>query len=173
MSSSLFARFVTLYYAHLAPDDAKSCPPEDLEGSASAHLRFAEERPGGDPLVRCYTPTFDQDGYDSTHTIIEIVTDDMPFLVDSVGMELTRHGLGIHLVVHPIIAVRRDADGHLVELDETGPREAFMHFEVDRETDPAVVAALGADLLRVLADVRHAVDDWEAMRIARAPPLPR
>ncbi len=119
MSSSLFARFVTLYYAHLAPDDAKSCPPEDLEGSARAHLRFAEERPGGEPLVRFYTPTFDQDGFDSTHTIIEIVTDDMPFLVDSVGMELTGHGLGIHLVVHPIIGVRRDADGHLVDLDET------------------------------------------------------
>ncbi len=94
----------------------------------------------GEPLVRVYTPTFDQDGYESTHTIAEIVTDDMPFLVDSVGMELTRHGVGIHLVVHPIIGVRRDDRGHLIDLDEDGPREAFMHFEVDRETDPAAFA---------------------------------
>ena len=110
-----------------------------------------------------YNPTFDQDGYDSTHTIVDIVTDDMPFLVDSVGMELTRHGLGIHLVVHPIIAVRRDSEGKLTDLDDDAPREAFMHFEVDRETDPALLESLRRDLLRVLGDVRAAVDDWQAM----------
>src|SRR5262249_38819625 len=123
MSSSLFARFVALYYAHLAPDDAKERSAADLDGAARAHLRFGEDRRPATPLVRVYTPTFDQDGYDSTHTIVEIVTDDMPFLVDSVGMELTRHGLGIHLVVHPIVGVRRDEGGKLVDLDEDGPRE--------------------------------------------------
>ena len=108
MSSGLLARFVALYYAHLAPDDAQERTPDDREGAARAHLRLAEERKPGEPLVRVYTPTFEQDGYDSTHTIVDIVTDDMPFLVDSLSMELTRHGLGIHLVVHPIIGVRRD-----------------------------------------------------------------
>ncbi len=164
MSSGLFARFVTLYYAHLALDDSKERSAADLEGAARAHLRFGEERKPGEPLVRVYNPTFDQDGYDSTHTIVDIVTDDMPFLVDSVGMELTRHGLGIHLVVHPIIAVRRDSEGKLTDLDEDAPREAFMHFEVDRETDAALLESLRRDLLRVLGDVRAAVDDWEAMR---------
>ena len=164
MTSGLLARFVTLYYAHLAPDDASGRSTADLEGAARAHLRFAEDRPPGQPLVRVYTPTFDQDGYDSTHTIVEVVTDDMPFLVDSLAMELTRHGLGIHLVVHPIIGVRRDESGHLVDLDDAAPREAFMRFEVDRETDAAVVADLQADLVRVLGDVRAAVDDWGAMR---------
>ena len=167
MASSLFARFAALYFAHLAPDDAKEREPDDLEGAAKAHLRLADVREPGEPVVRVYTPTFDQDGYDSTHTIVDIVTDDMPFLVDSVSMELTRHGLGIHLVVHPIIGVQRDKSGHLVDLDGNGPREAFMHFEVDRETDAALTAVLRSDLLRVLADVRHAVDDWDAMR-ARA-----
>ncbi|HMK10406.1 MAG TPA: NAD-glutamate dehydrogenase domain-containing protein, partial [Acidimicrobiales bacterium] len=164
MTSGLLARFVTVYYAHLAPDDAKGRSTADLEGAARAHLRFAEDRPPGQPLVRVYTPSFDQDGYDSTHTIVEAVTDDMPFLVDSLAMELTRHGLGIHLVVHPIIGVRRDESGHLVDLDDAAPREAFMHFEVDRETDAAVVARLQADLVRVLGDVRAAVGDWGAMR---------
>ncbi len=164
MSSGLFARFVTLYYAHLAPDDAKERSAADLDGAARAHLRFGEERNQGEPLVRVYNPTFDQDGYDSTHTIVEVVTDDMPFLVDSVGMELTRHGLGIHLVVHPIIAVCRDADGKLTDLRDDGNPEAFMHFEVDRETDAALLESLRHDLLRVLGDVRDAVDDWEAMR---------
>ena len=132
MATSLFERFVAVYYADLAPADWKERTPDDLEGAARAHLRFAADRTPGIPLVRVYTPTFDQDGYDSTHTVVEVVTDDMPFLVDSVSMELTRHRLGIHLVVHPIIGVRRDEQGHLVDLDAHGPREAFMHFEVDR-----------------------------------------
>ena len=102
----------------------------------------------------CHNPCFDQDGYDSTHTIVEIVTDDMPFLVDSVAMALTRHGLGIHLVVHPIIPVRRDDKGQLLDFAEgsdTVVNEAFIHFEVDRETDPTVMADLRADLLKVFA----------------------
>jgi glutamate dehydrogenase len=79
-------------------------------------------------------------------------------------MELTRHGLGIHLVVHPIIGVCRDPDGKLTDLRDDADPEAFMHFEVDRETDAALLEALRRDLLRVLGDVRAAVDDWEAMR---------
>ncbi len=167
MSSSLLARFVTLYYAHLDPGDASEHSAADLEGAARSHLRFAEDRPAGEALVRVSNPAFDQDGYDSTHTIVEIVTDDMPFLVDSVAMALTRHGLGIHLVVHPIVPVRRDDKGHLIDLaeeDDTAVREAFMHFEVDRETDATLLADLRADLLDVLRDVRNAVDDWQAMR---------
>ncbi len=167
MSSSLLARFVTLYYAHLDPSDASEVSSADLDGAARAHLRLAETRPVGEAIVRVTNPCFDQDGFDSTHTIVEVVTEDMPFLVDSLAMALTRHGLGIHLVVHPIIPVRRDDTGQLIDLaddDDTARREAFIHFEVDRETDATLMADLRADLLAVLGDVRAAVDDWQAMR---------
>src|SRR4029450_4713477 len=91
-------------------------------------------------------------------------------LVDSVAMELNRHGLVIHLPIHPVIAVRRDAAGGVVEglpadpgADE-GLRESFLHFEVDRQSEPEVLDKLRASVERVLGDVRAACDDWEAMR---------
>ena len=60
--------------------------------------------------MRVFSPKR-EDGWDARHTIVQIVNDDMPFLVDSVTMELERHDLGLHLVVHPIVRVERDRDG--------------------------------------------------------------
>ena len=78
----------------------------------------ASARSGGraSAKLRVYNPKLEQHGWQSTHTVVEIVNDDMPFLVDSVGMELNRHGLGIHLIIHPVVAVRRDAHGRLLDL---------------------------------------------------------
>ena len=101
-----------------------------------------------------------------------MVTDDMPFLVDSLVMELNRHGASIHLMVHPILHVVRDAQGLLIEI--AGPTtkgaraESVIHVEIDRETDPGEISVLRDDLRRVLADVRAAVEDRPAMRAALA-----
>ncbi|HEY5310537.1 MAG TPA: NAD-glutamate dehydrogenase, partial [Casimicrobiaceae bacterium] len=125
-------------------------------------------------------------GWQSTHTIIEIVNDDMPFLVDSVTMEVNRHGLTLHLIIHPLVPVERELDGTLARLAamaaQGGPRESFIHVEVDRVTDPAKLDALATDVTRVLGDVRLAFTDWQKMReralaiVAslnqRAPPIP-
>ena len=64
------------------------------------------------PRVRAFNPTLEEHGWQSTHTIVEIVNDDMPFLVDSVAMEANRHGLTLHLIIHPILPVERDARRH-------------------------------------------------------------
>ncbi|HEX6011563.1 MAG TPA: hypothetical protein VFY87_07130, partial [Geminicoccaceae bacterium] len=162
-------RFARAYFRDVAPEDLAERDPLDLYGAALAQLRFSQERPPGQAKLRVYNPKLEQHGWQSTHTVVEIVNDDMPFLVDSVAMALNRHGLGIHLTIHPVLAVRRDADGRLLDLgaaDEVGDgrRESFMHFEVDRLSDPTVLAEIEEDLRRVLGDVRHAVEDWRAMR---------
>ncbi len=164
-----FARFARHYYAHVAPEEAAARSVADLYGAALAHLRLAERRSPGSPVARICTPTFDEHGYESMHSVLQIVTDDMPFLVDSVSMELDRHGVGLHLVIHPIISVTRASDGTLVEIADDEHRdgtiaEAFMHFEIDRETDQAILDDLAADVRRVLDDVRAAVEDWNEMR---------
>ena len=167
------------------PEDLAERAPADLYGAALSHWNFARKREPGHPRVRVFNPSIEEHGWQSTHTIIEIVNDDMPFLVDSVTMEVNRHGLTLHLIIHPIVAVVRAGDGTLIDLateaTTTRARESFIHVEVDRIVDPAKLEALAADLLRVLGDVRAAVDDWKKMRdrraaIAeideRAPPLP-
>jgi glutamate dehydrogenase len=162
--------FARQYYQRLAPEDLLELEPDDLYGAALAHLRLAHRRRPGEAKVRVYSPRFEEHGWRSRHSIVEIVTDDMPFLVDSVAMELNRHGLVIHLPIHPVIAVRRDQADELVGVlpadTDAGDaiRESFLHFEVDRQSEPEVLDRLRGAVERVLADVRAACEDWGEMR---------
>ena len=171
--------FLRLYYSRADPDDLIERSVEDLYGAALSHLKIARDRQPGTAAVRVYTPDHEQHGWRSTHTAIDIVVDDMPFLVDSVTMELNRHGLRSHLVLYPVIGVERGDDGRLREVarpegiaDDSGSMraEAFLHFEVDRQPADRGLDTLREDIARVLGDVRHAVEDWRPMR-ARADEL--
>ncbi|MFD2091438.1 NAD-glutamate dehydrogenase [Blastococcus deserti] len=165
----LFQTFIGQYYRHVAREDLAARHVHDLYGAAMAHLTLALDRPPGEPAVRVYSPDFEAHGFGSPHTVVDIVTDDMPFVVDSVTMEVIRHGLGLHLTVRPVVSVRRDSGRIIDILDPNDPTsgttpESFVHLEVDRQTGPAVLEELARDLLRVLGDVRAAVEDWSAMR---------
>ncbi|MGW4290274.1 NAD-glutamate dehydrogenase [Streptomyces sp. NPDC004673] len=167
--------FLQRYYLHTAPEDLADRDPVDVFGAAVSHYRLAETRPQGTANVRVHTPSVEENGWTCSHTVVEVVTDDMPFLVDSVTNELTRQGRGIHVVIHPQVVVRRDLTGKLIEVLPTGPHgelphdghvESWIHVEIDRETDRADLKQISADLLRVLSDAREAVEDWEKMRDA-------
>ncbi|MEV4100772.1 NAD-glutamate dehydrogenase [Nonomuraea sp. NPDC049649] len=169
MSPEEALAFLRVYYRHVDADDLLDRSPADVYGPAMAQRKMAETRPQGRPVVRAFTPTLDHDGWGLGRSVVQVVTDDMPFLVDSVTMELERHSIGIHLVVHPQIRVRRDLTGKMLpggEDDVTGMElvESWMHFEIDRQPDPAALRSLESDLRRVLTDVRHAVEDHTKMR---------
>ncbi|WP_162577373.1 NAD-glutamate dehydrogenase [Variovorax sp. PBL-H6] len=162
--------FVRRYFAQVDPEDLGERPAADLYGAALSHWSFARRREAGRAKLRVFNPTIAEHGWQSTHTVIEMVNDDMPFLVDSITMEVNRHGLTLHLIIHPLMAVERGADGVLRGLaSEAGAsadarRESFIHVEVDRVPEPARMEALAVDLERVLDDVRQAVADFEPMR---------
>ncbi len=165
------AEFTRQYYAQVAPDDLAERTLADLYGAALSHWHFARVFAGGAAKLRVYNPRQGEHGWQSTHTVVEIVNDDMPFLVDSITMEVNRQGLTLHLIVHPVMKLRRDAEHRLTGLarqrdEPEGRFESLIHVEVDRRTDPARLAALQSGLLRILADVRAAVEDWGAMRRA-------
>jgi glutamate dehydrogenase len=157
-------RFVRAYYADAAPEDLGEL---DLYGAALAHWHLLHRRRPGELKLRAYTPTPEEHGWQSSHSVIEIVTDDMPFLVDSVAMALTRRGSAIHVFVHPMIKVRRDDEGRLVEFlpwAAEGFAESLIHVEIDRQAGQASLDELAGDLRRVLADVHAVVEHWPAMR---------
>src|ERR671915_373535 len=162
--------FVRQYYRWVPPEDLAGCSPLDIYGAALAHWNFLRKRRPGETKVRVYNPQFEQHGWQSTHTVVDVATDDMPFLVDSLSMELSRHDYGIHLLIHPVVHVTRDDDGELVKLLPAGSTEpgavaeSVMHIEIDQQTEPAELDALRNDLLRVLGDVAAAVADWRDMR---------
>ena len=166
------ARFVRRFYSHVPPEDILDRAPEDLYGAALSLWRFAETRPPGRARLRVIDPRVEEEGWRSPRTIVEIVNDDMPFLVDSVTAALAGEGFAVNLVIHPILRVERDAEGRLAALrddaagngDGAGLRESFMHVEISAESGGARLDALTAALERVLGEVRAAVTGWAAMR---------
>ncbi|PND37180.1 NAD-glutamate dehydrogenase [Paucibacter aquatile] len=166
----LIESFGREYFARLDPEDLLARTPEDLLGALLSHLQFGAKRLPGQTLVRVQSPAVAEHGWASRHSVIDIVNDDMPFLVDTTTMEINRQGLTLHLIIHPIFAVERDAAGQLKAIgprregaEASGQRESWMHIEVDRIIDAQQRQELVAGIERVLADVRTAVEDWKPM----------
>ena len=165
-----YKRFLKAYYANVDAQDMAARDPKELAGAALSHLQFAQKRRGR-ALVRVFNPTLRVDGYTSPHTVIEVVNDDMPFLVDSIGLALTQRSLTMHFLAHPIFAVSRDTAGSLRSIEERAAvadkhrrLESFQHAEVDRIVDPALLESLREDIERSMRDVRVACADWTKMR---------
>jgi glutamate dehydrogenase len=161
----VFATFAREWCAQLDADDVAERAVDDLAGALLSHWQLGAQRTPGTAKVRVLSPTMADHGWNARHSVVEVVNDDMPFLVDSATAEINRHGLTLHLIVHPVYAVGRDAQGHLAAIGGTQPaRESWMHIQVDRLVDDEQRAALLAGIERVLADVRLATSDWPAMR---------
>jgi glutamate dehydrogenase len=162
--------YLRAYYRHVAVEDLAAAGPERLAAIAIEQARFAAYRPQGRALVRVRRG--ETAACAAARDVVDIVTDDMPFLVDSVRMELRRNEVTTHLVVHPQFLVSRNVAGELREVvglvdgersahDEIA--ESWTHIEIAR-LPPGQADRLRADLERVLSDVRVSVEDWPRMR---------
>ena len=156
------------YFRQMDADDLTLRSAEDLLGALLSSWQFAARRDPGRVKIRVLSPSVAEDGWVSRHTVIDIVNDDMPFLVDTTIMEINRQGLTLHLISHPVLGTERDAQGNLISSrprSEAGhaPLESWMHIEVDRLVDAQQRADLAAGIERVLGDVRSAVEDWKPM----------
>jgi glutamate dehydrogenase len=164
--------YLRAYYANVDAEDLAGRAPEELATIALSQLGWAAKRRRR-ALVRVFNPTLREDGYSAAHTVIEMVNDDMPFLVDSIGLALTQRSLTLHFLAHPIFAVTRDGAGNLQSLHERGQAagtkqrlESFQHVEVDRIVDPAILRSLQVEIEGGMRDVRFACADWAKMRSA-------
>ncbi|MGF1628848.1 MAG: NAD-glutamate dehydrogenase [Kiloniellaceae bacterium] len=167
--------FVRQFFANVPPTDLRGGTVGNLAGGALALWERLQQRLPGKASLRAYNPDLDRDGWESPHSVIEIINDDMPFLVDSVTAEINRNDAEVHLVIHPIITLRRDAKGKLIEIaDQKAPAkatpgaaaysgESVMQIQISEQ--PAKrLAEIAAGIAAVLVDVRAAVEDWPAMR---------
>ena len=161
--------FVRGFYHGVSELDLVHRADSDLAGAAIAQLAMGRWRRTGRPMVRVFNPDPSRDGFASAHTVIAVITDDMPFLVDSLGMVCAQSGLAVHLLAHPVFAVVRDRRGRLADLSPgdapPGAKlESWQLIEVDREGDPERLAALEKRIRATLDDVRCATGDWQRMR---------
>jgi glutamate dehydrogenase len=139
--------------------------PEELAALAVDHLRLAAHRPPGTPVVDVHRT---EDG----RAVLRVVVDDMPFLVDSVTAEVIRQGIAPEHVVHPVVVVRRDADGELLEFCDSADAgtcgtdaltESWMAVVLAGAVDEEAAEDLVTGLATVLADVRRTHEDAAAL----------
>jgi glutamate dehydrogenase len=162
------ARFVRAFYEDVPERDLAHRGDQDLVAGARAIWRHGRERIPGAAKIRVYNPGGGRHGWSSPHTIVEVINDDMPFLVDSTTAALSRAGAEVVMVIHPMIALERDADGRLLDLAASrevpgATVESFMQISLRRLPSPRL-GDIEDELHRVLGQVRVAVEDWASMR---------
>jgi glutamate dehydrogenase len=164
----LIADFLREYYRELPGVDVDGRTAAEMYAVAVAQFHFGQHRPPGRTLLRVFTPDPDRDGWSSDRSILSLVADDAPFLVDTVRMVLERHGVATHLMIHPMLRVERSTDHDIVavhEFDGTddGDVEAWTQIEIDG-CDEQRAATLQADLASSVASVHAAVSSFEPMQ---------
>ncbi len=173
--SSDLTTVVSRYFDLVAPEDLVGTEVRDLEGLIKSHVALGQSRTPGTSKVAALSPNLDSHGWQSPYSVVQVVTDDMPFLVDSVSAEISQGGRSIRVVIHPRFWVKRDQQGELVEIldldvlpgesvPEGAIQESWISVEIDRESDFADLTAIETRMQRVLADVRATVEDWPAMQ---------
>ena len=144
------------------PDDLQRYGPDELAAIAERSWALFAERKAGAPKL-----AFEPAPVTRTVSVLDIINDDMPFLLDSVVGELHQRGLAIRLLVHPVFTVERDAAGKLVAFKGVakgdGLRESFIHIHIEGVAEAARRAEIARAIEEILAEVRVAVQDWRPM----------
>ena len=170
--AELCAEFVRQFYSTVALEDLQEWDVEDLYGAAMNFWSLIQTRELNETKIRIYNPDFERHGWQTTHTVIEVLTKDMPFIVDSLRLVLNRMGLTCYLAIHMGgIALKRDAHHQVTKVLPRGtPQEkdvlveAPIFLEIDRQTDVLMLQELHQNFEEALADTRAVVDDWPTMR---------
>ncbi|MCP3126939.1 NAD-glutamate dehydrogenase [Shewanella sp. KJ2020] len=161
-------QFATCLYAHMSKDDLNARNDSDLYGAVLSLWNALNKTPKGQTHLRVFNPSQSKHGWQSTHSIIEVIQPDMPFLVDSVGMALNRMGITAHMMLHTPLAIERSAAEvtkvtYLNQSPDSTEQVAVFLIEIDRQSSTVDIKALEREIQSVLADVAASVNDWEAM----------
>jgi glutamate dehydrogenase len=170
--AKLLHPFVEQFYANVSLEDLISRDILDLFGATLSVWNLMYQKLPSEAKIHVYNPHFEQNGWQSTHTIIEVATEDMPFLVDSLRMAITQRELNIHLIINASgIKIRRNEKNEIIEIlpfktaiADNITAEAPIYLEIDRETDPQDLNDLHEHILAILKDVKACNEDWRAMR---------
>ncbi|MGO2371217.1 MAG: NAD-glutamate dehydrogenase [Pseudoalteromonas prydzensis] len=178
----LVEKFAKSLYSNMSKEDLAHRNDSDLYGAALSLWNSLEKNTSDDAVVRVFNPEVAKDGWQSSHTIVEIIAKDMPFLVDSVRMAMSRENIASHLLLHSPLKIQRDknakisAVSNLKAEQESSSTKTVFFIEIDRQTDSSVIDSFKKELESVLSDVSTAVEDWQPIRkklIAVSKELPK
>jgi glutamate dehydrogenase len=155
--------FAAAFYARLPEEELALRSAQQWASIALSSFAFIQKRPAGVANIRVFNPQQASDGFETSHTVIHIVNDDMPFLVDSVSMVLSNFACSLHTLVHPVMPISRDASGQLTAID-SGKNESLIYLEIDRQASTDDMEKIREAIATALSDVRESVADWQIMR---------
>ncbi len=137
----------------------------DLAGSVFSFWHFMQQHTHGEPGIAVLNPDYEHYGWHSTHTVIQLLHIDQPFIVDSVRMKLNERGATIHRLRNGVMGISRNDAGEMIHgaADANTAREAFVYLEIDRVESEAELEQIRLELTAVLADVRRVVTDYQPM----------
>lgn len=166
--SELVSQFAHYFCAGISSTDFEFKSANELYAPIVSLWNYMQNC-SGDSNVRVYTPDFESHGWQSKHTVIELVHKDMPFLVDSVRMELNRMGINIHLHIHIPLNIERTKSNRINKISRPLPDSPLtsltpMYLEIDRQLDDGELELIRLNLEEILSDVRVTVADWGPMK---------
>lgn len=169
--AKLLSEFIKRYAATAAPEDINQRSVIDLYGAFVSHWQFINHAKSNQHYVRVYNPQFEQHGWQSTHTVIEVIHPDMPFILESIRIVLNRIGLNIHIILHiGGVIFERNEKGHITKISDIQADNAQNHqaetpifIEIDRQNDAKVIEQLRQSIDETLTEVRATVQDWQPM----------
>ncbi|NPU90770.1 MAG: NAD-glutamate dehydrogenase [Gammaproteobacteria bacterium] len=160
--------FCRHYYAAAPFHELQRKRIEDLYGMSVGLWDFIRVMPDKSPRIRVFNPRFEDHGWQSTHTVVEVLARDSAFLVDTVMMEVVRRGLSIHSVMTNVFWAQRNDRGELQNFSfghkGDGQREALIHVEFDRQPDAHLLTDIARPLQDTLHELSLAVQDFPAMQ---------
>lgn len=168
--SSKVIQFGNLLLKTMSFDDLDGRSDSDLYGAILSLWKLLQSKKNGEPSIKVFNPEIAKHGWQSSHTVIQIIVDDTPFLVDSIRMAINRLNITSHLILHSPMHFTRDENGNLAEFVEKSDRaekhcsETVFLIEIDRQSRPEFVKDLTEELRSVVSEVSLSVADWQPMR---------
>ncbi len=159
---------VAQFFRRAALDELQKYSVTQLANLMTGMSDMIQQRSRGELLIRAYNPSEVEHGWDCANTVIEMVNDDMPFLVDTVSMILAEQGHQIQIIIHPVVWVARDQEDKVTHLlprsSSSGKPDSLMHIQIERQLQGKRLTRLVEQIRDALDEVRLAVADWQPMR---------
>ena len=166
--------FSSIYFDKYPLEELEGKSINDVFGSLYFWWNYIQKREVNEAKLRVFNPNLEEDGWLCGHTVIVVNQRDMPFLVDSIRIEIKRRNIEIYAVKSTLVTIARDNKGNLLELHPRGgsfkntknkkyQQEALVYFEINLHTDESAMTSLSNDIEDVLSYVNAVVEDYEPM----------